>query len=101
MVRACRGDLLWPTRLRDPLCRHAERFPAELHNLLLDDPPDARSFVGGYSSGTKTSTAIGDGLVPFAEQLRRRTWSDMAAEFVRAMTEVEPPATLPDMRTTT
>jgi hypothetical protein len=38
---------------------------------------------------------------PFAEQLRRRTWSDMAADFVWAMTEFEPLAARPDLRTTT
>jgi hypothetical protein len=34
--------------------------------------------------------------LPFAEQLRRRTWTDMAADFVRAMTQAESTATRPN-----
>ena len=79
----------------------AERFPAELYDLLLDDPPDAAQLSQRLLEWHKDIDVYRRRTVPFAEQLRRRTWTDMAADFVRAMSEVEPPATRPDLRTTT
>ena len=79
----------------------SERFPAELHDLLLDDPPDAAQLCRRLLEWHKDIDGYRRRTVPFAEQLRRRTWTDMAADFVRAMTEVEPPATRSDVRTTT
>jgi len=79
----------------------AERFPAELHDLLLDDPPDAAQLCERLLQWQRDIDGYRRRTVPFAEQLRRRTWTDMAADFVRAMTELEPLATWPDLRTTT
>ena len=74
----------------------AERFPAELHDLLLDDPPDAAQLCGRLLEWHKDIDGYRRRTVPFAEQLRRRTWTDMAADFVRAMTEAESTATRPN-----
>jgi glycosyltransferase involved in cell wall biosynthesis len=79
----------------------SERFPAELHDLLLDDPPDAAQLCGRLLEWHKNIECYRRRTLPFAEQLRRRTWTDMAADFVWAMTEVEPTAPRPDLRTTT
>ena len=76
----------------------SERFPAELHDLLLDDPPDASQLCRRLREWHKDIDGYRRRTVPFAEQLRRRTWSDMAADFVRAVTGTEPSATRPDPR---
>jgi glycosyltransferase involved in cell wall biosynthesis len=59
-----------------------ERFPAELHDLLLDDPPDAVQFGQRLREWSKNIDDYRRRTAPFADQLRRRSWSDMAAEFV-------------------
>jgi glycosyltransferase involved in cell wall biosynthesis len=73
----------------------SERFPAELYDLLLDDPPDAAQLCGRLLDWHKDIDGYRRRTVRFAERLRRRTWSDMAVDFVRAMTEPESPATRP------
>jgi hypothetical protein len=72
-----------------------------LHDLLLDDPPDAVQLCGRLLEWHKDIDGYRRRTVPFAEQLRRRTWTDMAADFVWAMTELGPLATRPDLRITT
>ena len=55
----------------------AERFPAELHDLLLETLRMRRSFVSGYLIGTRTSTATGDERYPSrwsCADERGRTW---------------------------
>ena len=76
----------------------SERFPAELHDLLLDNPPDALQLCRRLREWHKDIDGYRRRTVPFAEQLRRRTWSDMAADFVRAVTGTEPPVNRPDPR---
>jgi len=77
----------------------AERFPAELHDLLLDDPPDAAQLCQRLLEWHKDIEDYRRRTVPFAEQLRRRTWTDMAADFVGVMTQAESPAARPNSRT--
>ena len=79
----------------------SERFPADLHDLLLDDPPDASKLYGRLREWHKDIDGYRRRMAPFAEQLRRRTWSDMAADIVRAMPGAELPATRPDPRIAT
>ncbi len=69
----------------------SERFPAELFDLLLDDPPDAAQLCRRLLGWHKDIDGYRQRMLPFAEVLRRRTWTDMAAEFVSAMTGVVPP----------
>ena len=65
----------------------SERYPAELHDLLLDDPPDASQLCGRLREWHKDIDGYRRRTLPFSEQLRRRTWSDMAAEFIAAVGE--------------
>jgi glycosyltransferase involved in cell wall biosynthesis len=67
----------------------AERYPAELHDLLLDDPPDATQLFGRLLEWHKDMGGYRRRVDSFAGSLRRRTWSDMAAEFVAAVAEVD------------
>jgi glycosyltransferase involved in cell wall biosynthesis len=60
----------------------AERFPAELEDLLLDDPPDAAQLARRLCAWRKDSDGCRRRTAPFAARLRSRTWSDMAAEVV-------------------
>jgi glycosyltransferase involved in cell wall biosynthesis len=68
----------------------AERFPAELNDLLLDDPPDAGQLGRRLIEWHRDVEGYRRRTLPFAEQLRRRTWADMASEFVQTMSAVEP-----------
>ena len=55
----------------------AERFPAELHDLLLDDPPDAAQLCQRLLEWHKDIDGYRRRTVPFAERLRAargRTW---------------------------
>ena len=69
-----------------------ERFPAELDDMLLDDPPDAVQLCRRLLDWHRNIDDYRQRTLPFADELRRRTWTDMAADFVRAMTGAEPPA---------
>jgi glycosyltransferase involved in cell wall biosynthesis len=79
----------------------AERFPVDLKDLLLDDPPDALQLCSRLKDWHKDLDGYRCRILPFSEELRRRTWSDMAAEFVQAMTEAQPVANQPGRRVTT
>jgi glycosyltransferase involved in cell wall biosynthesis len=65
----------------------SERYPAELHDLLLDDPPDASQLSSRLKEWHNDIDGYRRRIVLFAEQLRRRSWSDMATELVAAMSE--------------
>lgn len=78
----------------------AERFPADLHDLLLNDPPDAMQLYSRLKDWHKDIDGYRRRVVSFGEELRRWTWSDMASEFVQAMTEAEPLANHPGRRVT-
>lgn len=68
----------------------SERFPAELHDLLLDDPPEAAQLCRQLRGWHKDIDGYRRRTVPFAEQLRRRTWSDMAADIVELLDRSAP-----------
>lgn len=60
----------------------AERYPAGLASLLLDDPPtpdDLRVKMAAWAAGRADIAAAVHAL---SDDLRRRTWDDMAAEIV-------------------
>jgi glycosyltransferase involved in cell wall biosynthesis len=78
----------------------AERFPTELNELLLDDPPDAAQLCRRLLDWQKDIDGYRRRTTPFAEQLRRRTWTEMAAEFAEVMSEAEPSAIRRRIRTT-
>jgi glycosyltransferase involved in cell wall biosynthesis len=75
----------------------AERFPVELHDLLLDDPPDAVQLCGRLLEWHKNIDSYRRRIIPFAEQLRRRSWTDMAADFVAAVTGADRPKKRADL----
>ena len=63
----------------------AERYPADLNFLLLDDPPNATQLCDRlmmWYNDIETCRLV---ISNFSDELRRRTWSDMAAEIVQAM----------------
>ena len=63
----------------------SERFPPELADLLLDDPPSPERLHDRLIDWHRNIDFYRQRIAPFAEQLRRRTWTDMAADFVRAI----------------
>ncbi len=65
----------------------SERFPAELHDLLLDNPPDAAQLCQRLLEWHRNIDGYRRRTVPFSDRLRDRTWSDMAADFVAAVSE--------------
>ncbi len=79
----------------------SERFPAELHDLLLDDPPGAAQLRQRLLEWNRDVDGWRRRTAPFAEQLRRRTWTDMASDFVEAMTDAEPATTHLGLRSST
>jgi glycosyltransferase involved in cell wall biosynthesis len=65
----------------------AERFPAELQDLLLDDPPDAAQLAQRLGAWRGDVEGHRRRAAPFGAALQRRTWTDMAAEFVALVDE--------------
>jgi glycosyltransferase involved in cell wall biosynthesis len=78
----------------------SERFPVELHDLLLDDPPDAVQLSERLRQWHNDIDGYRRRTLPFGEQLRRRSWTDMAADFVQAINEVEPAKSRPNVPAT-
>jgi hypothetical protein len=60
----------------------AERYPLDLADLLLEDPPGAGDLVNRLRQWRNDREGYQARAVHFSEVLRRRTWSDMAAEIV-------------------
>lgn len=79
----------------------AERFPVELHELLLDDPPRAGQLAERLLAWHKDIDGYRQRMLRFTGHLRFRTWTDMAADFVEAIDEVKTPASRPHLRITT
>ncbi len=63
----------------------SERYPADLHDLLLDDPPDASQLARRLRGWHKDIDGYRRRTFPFSERLRLRTWTDMAADIVDAV----------------
>lgn len=60
----------------------AERYPAELSDLLLDDPPHAEDIVHRLRHWRANMAGYSQRVAHFGEMLRQRTWKDMAREMV-------------------
>jgi glycosyltransferase involved in cell wall biosynthesis len=73
----------------------AERYPVELHDLLLDDPDDVGALVARLRTWRGARTAWRARIEPLARQLVSYGWKDMAAAFVSAVgtSEHEAPST--------
>lgn len=73
----------------------AERYPSSLSALLLDSPPSVENLVDRLRRWRATHEEWHARINSFSTQLRQRTWSDMAREFVEAaMSSWIDPATL-------
>ena len=60
----------------------AERYPAELADLLIPDPDDAADLAARlrrWRDGRRPR--VGEALAAFSERLRATTWDDMAGQF--------------------
>jgi glycosyltransferase involved in cell wall biosynthesis len=58
----------------------AERYPADLADLLLADPEDASELVDRLRHWRANSTAFSERVRPLSDGLRARTWDDMARD---------------------
>jgi glycosyltransferase involved in cell wall biosynthesis len=67
----------------------AERYPASLSEMLLPDPEDAADLAARLQRWRRSSESWKEAFAPFAAALSRRTWADVAADFV-ALVEGEP-----------
>lgn len=61
----------------------AERYPAELDDLLLPDPNDAADLAGRLRRWRDRLGPTQTDLVSFSERLRAYTWDRMAERFLR------------------
>jgi glycosyltransferase involved in cell wall biosynthesis len=62
-------------------------FPPALRDLILPDPEDAADLAARIGRVLSAGAAAREAVARFADDLRKRTWHDMAAEFVRAVAE--------------
>jgi glycosyltransferase involved in cell wall biosynthesis len=60
----------------------AERYPKELNDLLLNDPPNADDLVQRLKRWRANIDDYKARVASFGEQLRQRAWTDMAREIV-------------------
>jgi glycosyltransferase involved in cell wall biosynthesis len=60
----------------------AERYPAELGDLLLGDPPDAEDLVTRLRRWRADIAGFRGRVAAFARELRRRTWADMSRDIM-------------------
>ncbi|HEY7328479.1 MAG TPA: glycosyltransferase family 4 protein [Gemmataceae bacterium] len=65
----------------------AERFPAEMADCLLPDPPDAGTLAHCLRRWRQEMPAYRARASCFGAMLRQRTWSDMAAQMVSIIKE--------------
>jgi glycosyltransferase involved in cell wall biosynthesis len=63
----------------------AERYPSELADLLLNDPPDPIDLAARLRRWFRDRGGYQARVAPFGEMLRQRTWTDMAAEMADLM----------------
>jgi len=63
----------------------AERYPADLRELLIRDPENAVELAASLRHWHGEIEKWAARIAPFAEVLRGRTWDHMAADFVEAI----------------
>ena len=63
----------------------AERYPADLRELLVPDPPDAAQLAARLRRWRSGADAWPARIAAFADGLRSRSWDDMAAEIAALM----------------
>ena len=60
----------------------AERYPAALSEMLLPDPEDAADLAARLRRWRRSVDVWRGAFAPFSDELGRRGWPDVAAEFV-------------------
>lgn len=60
----------------------AERYPDELQHLLLPDPDDAEDLASRVANALSRAETSAQALTAFSQQLRARSWDDMARDIV-------------------
>jgi glycosyltransferase involved in cell wall biosynthesis len=73
----------------------AERYPAELADLLIPNPSDALALAGQLRRWRDNMDHYRSLVAPFGDMLRRRSWEQMSAEIVELIegSSIAPPAT--------
>jgi glycosyltransferase involved in cell wall biosynthesis len=61
----------------------AERYPAELQSLLLQDHNSVKELVFGLEGWRSRAAELSEQTARFGEALRARTWDEMARDIVR------------------
>jgi glycosyltransferase involved in cell wall biosynthesis len=61
----------------------AERYPAELQDLLIPDPQNADDLVERLQNWRRRAAEYRDALATLSRQLRAHTWNHMAAQIVQ------------------
>lgn len=60
----------------------AERYPRELHDLLIPDPNDVEDLVARLRAWREHATELQSRVALFSVELRSHTWSQMASQLV-------------------
>lgn len=61
----------------------AERYPPELHDLLIDDPEDSTGLAHRLANWRDNMEKYRAVVIPFSDSLRSYTWEHMADRIVR------------------
>jgi hypothetical protein len=75
----------------------AERYPAELNDLLLPNPDDASDLVMRLLHWRARIEDLKRRIVPLSATLRSWTWGDMAAQMIAVIESAEPSSALASM----
>lgn len=81
----CRGVPALVTRVAGV----AERYPGDLADLLLNAPPSVDDVVQRLRCWRADMDEYRNRILNFSEQLRRRSWTDMAEEIVECLENME------------
>ena len=63
----------------------AERYPADLAELLIDDPEDSAVLASRLRGWRSRRSALRDLVAPFSREIRSLSWGGMAARMVEAV----------------
>ena len=66
----------------------AERYPADLADLLLRDGADAREIAASLRAWRANAERARERVAAFSSELRARSWDDMAREIERLLERV-------------
>jgi glycosyltransferase involved in cell wall biosynthesis len=67
----------------------AELYPADLKQMLIQDPRDRSALAGKLLLWQQHQDSIRDSFASFSAALRKYTWKDMASQIVRLATQTQ------------